>query len=215
MVILLTDGAANGPAYVCPPSTWISPFCRDLSATSRHCLSADYTSCIAAGGVVNPDRYDADDYARDMADFISGEQGALLYTIGLGPLVQTSIPIDLNGWGAGEKLLRYAADTGDGVYYFAPSGYQLNEIFLDIYSHLTSGPKTWIVTKTDDTDDGSCDDDCSLREAIASALAGDTITFVPSLASQTIALASTITINTINHRRLKPGFTRADKRRYG
>ena len=196
VVILLTDGAANAPSFVCPNSTWTAPFCRDLSATSRHCLSADYTSCIAAGGVVDPDKYDADDYARDMADFVSGDQEALVYTIGLGPLVQTSVPIDSNGWGAGEQLLRYTADMGNGAYYYAPSGEQLDEIFQDIYSHLSSGPKTWVVTKTDDTDDGSCNDDCSLREAIASTSAGDTVTFIPSLAGQTIALTSTITINT-------------------
>ena len=31
------------------------------------------------------------------------------------------------------------------------------------------GATTWVVTKTDDTDDGVCDGDCSLREAIAAA----------------------------------------------
>jgi CSLREA domain-containing protein len=34
----------------------------------------------------------------------------------------------------------------------------------------------WIVTKTDDTNDGVCDSDCSLREAIAVAAPGDTVT---------------------------------------
>jgi CSLREA domain-containing protein len=38
----------------------------------------------------------------------------------------------------------------------------------------------WTVTKTDDTNDGICDAaDCSLREAIAVAVAGDTITVPP------------------------------------
>ncbi len=35
---------------------------------------------------------------------------------------------------------------------------------------------TWTVTKTADTNDGACDSDCSLREAIAAAASGDTIT---------------------------------------
>jgi hypothetical protein len=41
-------------------------------------------------------------------------------------------------WGAGEQLLNYAADTGRGKYYFAPSGNQLREIFLDIAQNLAT-----------------------------------------------------------------------------
>src|SRR5688572_30845065 len=40
---------------------------------------------------------------------------------------------------------------------------------------------TWTVTKTADTNDGACDADCSLREAIDVAASGDTIDFDPSL----------------------------------
>jgi CSLREA domain-containing protein len=50
---------------------------------------------------------------------------------------------------------------------------------------------TYTVTKVEDTDDGSCDADCSLREALAAADAGpdsDTIVFDPALAGQTITL---------------------------
>src|SRR5262245_10412441 len=42
-----------------------------------------------------------------------------------------------------------------------------------------ASPKTYAVTKTDDTADGACDSDCSLREAIIAANAhpgADTIT---------------------------------------
>jgi hypothetical protein len=138
VVILLTDGATNGPSYVCPNSTWTKPFCRDNNATTRHCFDAGDTLCLSRGGVLDPDDYDTDDFARDMADFVAEEQGALIFTIGLGQLVQTSIPIDANGWGAGEQLLRYSADTGGGKYYFAPSGNQLRAIFLDIASNLAT-----------------------------------------------------------------------------
>jgi CSLREA domain-containing protein len=58
---------------------------------------------------------------------------------------------------------------------------------------LASGPL--LVTKTADTNDGICDSDCSLREAIADIASGGTITFHPSLAEQTIALNSTLVIN--------------------
>ncbi len=166
MVILLTDGATNGPSYVCPNSTWNNPFCRDHNAATRHCFTADATSCLAKGGVFDPDNYDAEDYARDMADFVSEDQNALLFTIGLGSLVRTSIPraefnvdtgepiladtgsgvlkpvacdtLAVNCWGAGEQLLRYAADTGGGKYYYAPGGNQLRAIFLDIAQNLAT-----------------------------------------------------------------------------
>ena len=52
------------------------------------------------------------------------------------------------------------------------------------------------VTKVTDTNDGICDADCSLREAIATAAAGDTIFFASSLAWQTITLGSQLTIST-------------------
>jgi CSLREA domain-containing protein len=54
---------------------------------------------------------------------------------------------------------------------------------------------TLMVNKTEDTDDGSCNNDCSLREAIGAVSAGGTVTFAPALAGQTIPLSSTITID--------------------
>ena len=115
-----------------------------------------------------PDRFDADDYARDMADFVAEDQEALIFTIGLGPLVRTSTPrvlVDLeaepikpievpNGsggwqdvncdtmaedcWGAGEQLMYYSAEVGRGKYYYSPGGNQLRAIFLDIASNLAT-----------------------------------------------------------------------------
>ena len=57
------------------------------------------------------------------------------------------------------------------------------------------GAATLTVTKTVDTGDGVCDTDCSLREAIWVASAGDTINFAPSLNSQTITLVNTIPLD--------------------
>lgn len=53
---------------------------------------------------------------------------------------------------------------------------------------------TLVVTTSADTNDGVCDTDCSLREAIAAAGSGDTITFADDLSGQTITLDSTLTI---------------------
>ncbi len=54
----------------------------------------------------------------------------------------------------------------------------------------TPMPTTLIVTKTEDTNDGACDSDCSLREAIAAAGSGDTVEFASPLfdSPQTITL---------------------------
>lgn len=50
---------------------------------------------------------------------------------------------------------------------------------------------TLVVTKTTDTNDGVCDADCSLREAIAAAVSGNTIDFAPLFNSaQTITLTN-------------------------
>ena len=45
-------------------------------------------------GIPNPGvtgNYDSDDYARDMADFVGIDNGALIFTIGLGDQVNTPV----------------------------------------------------------------------------------------------------------------------------
>ena len=42
--------------------------------------------------------------------------------------------------------------------------------------HVSKG-STLVVTKTEDTADGVCDADCSLREAVTAAASGDTVVF--------------------------------------
>jgi CSLREA domain-containing protein len=63
-------------------------------------------------------------------------------------------------------------------------------VYCDIgaYEH---GP---IVTKLADTNDGVCDSNCSLREAIATVSSEDTITFDSSLSGGTIQLGSTLNL---------------------
>jgi hypothetical protein len=112
------------------------------------------------GHVYNEWEYDADDYARDIADMASS-QGIGVYTIGFGPKV-------LAEGGAGEALLRYIADVGDdgdvetapcgsdsywddvvvdplpedgencGNYYYAPDADSLQDVFESIASRIFS-----------------------------------------------------------------------------
>jgi hypothetical protein len=89
----------------CPPSEWTvppSPPCRDASASSRHPLGDPL--------------YDADDYARDQADFIADPvngQGITVFTIGWGELVNNTTIGDPD---AGAQLLTYIAENaGDNL----------------------------------------------------------------------------------------------------
>jgi Flp pilus assembly protein TadG len=135
LVIILTDGAANAtevthdnsPAIVdatgsiyktggvyqlpfnfCPPGTE-QHGCRDNSVATRH----------PSGNAA----YDADDYARDMADLVSCDpktpvncsragQGAVMFGIGLGGTVVGN-PVDSGGVSFGDTLLRYIGAVGD------------------------------------------------------------------------------------------------------
>jgi hypothetical protein len=140
IIILLAGGPANatdsasGYAYgYCPATTWdlaVSPYCRDASAASRHAAGAEY---------------DADDYARDQADFIADPvdgQGVTIFTIGLGRLVENASIGDPD---AGAQLLDYTAEVaGDspgvtanhGFYSYAPTTAELDAIFAEIAANI-------------------------------------------------------------------------------
>jgi CSLREA domain-containing protein len=69
-------------------------------------------------------------------------------------------------------------------------------LFLVVTAATNSFSMTFTVTKTADTEDGTCDSDCSLREAVAaanSATTDDTIDFQPSVfgTPKTIVLGGT------------------------
>lgn len=53
---------------------------------------------------------------------------------------------------------------------------------------ITANAATWTVTKALNSNDGACNADCSLREAVAAADSGDTVVFSGSLIGQTITL---------------------------
>ena len=126
IVILLTDGLANAtdmdtgdnltniysyPIGFCPDWTNL---CQDDDTSTRHPDSSGL--------------YDADDYARDMADFVACAplnpatdcategQGAVIFTIGLGDEVINNYAgrptAETNGIPYGAALLRYIAQVG-------------------------------------------------------------------------------------------------------
>lgn len=170
VVVLLTDGMANAtdptpgdrinrqntyPIGFCPDGrgpTPVLPLCQDENIDTRH-----------ANG---DDEYDADDYARDMADFVGclgtnpadtcddPGQGAVMFAIGLGNEILNNVN-EVNDRPYGAALLRYVAARGYdgdtatdpcdlnpdyrdwcGNYYFAPQGPQLSRIFEDIASRI-------------------------------------------------------------------------------
>ncbi len=128
IVVLLSDGGANAARditnqWICPGSpnnpTWVKPFCRDPEVATRH------NSASAS--------YDADDAARDAADWVGcpdstspqpaacagvapGGQGAVIFTIGLGDAMVNNTCDPMYGTcddDLGEQLMRYIAAVGD------------------------------------------------------------------------------------------------------
>ena len=169
VVILLTDGVANhadGDLY-CPfGESSNQHWCQDgpvktINSGTRHCEPSTDTlyagnsflfpACKLAppdggGGTVDSTLYDADDYARDMADFVALGQQALIYTIGWGDAVGHGSP----GSDWGEQLLSYAADIGDDGkintpagtlnpnYFYAPDATALHDIFQQISDRIAT-----------------------------------------------------------------------------
>jgi len=152
-------GTASTGSSICPPSTWDpyrapnAPLCRDTSSDSRHCSSIETARCLLKGngvpvppalplqdyptgvyqaGVLDSTNYDADDYARDMADFVGLDQKALVFTIGLGNQVYSPLSDP-----AGQRLLVYAAESDtDGQFFYAEHGLQLTDIFKKIGDNI-------------------------------------------------------------------------------
>jgi hypothetical protein len=126
VVILLTDGAANASnASVghqfgyCPDSDWGPPFCRDR-------MSSTYLLPPDSHSTHDLLHFDANDFARDSADFVGcyqthmapeceylphGGQGAIIFTIGLGSQVLATYSPDTVPHGV--ALLRYVSAVGD------------------------------------------------------------------------------------------------------
>ncbi len=192
VMIVLSDGGANAAlgevedtncgldplaGLCCPNNTrdgaGAPPYCRDALSSTRHCSAANIGDCHPgglpdpadwpAGWSWAPSSYDADDFARDMADFAALRSPfgnfIVIFSIGLGDDVTNYL-----GGGdpdAGEQTLRYLANVGYngdfntaaqdlcdpvaygvvtgedcGNYYYAPSAAGLDRIFSEIASRI-------------------------------------------------------------------------------
>ncbi len=152
-VILLAGGPANAtdpflpglpygacPQYSTPAEQNDAPYCRDDDASVRHTLSPNPAD-------PPPPFYDGDDYARDMADFITDPvdgQGAIIYAIGLGDKVKNDLTRYPGGDpDIGEQFLQYAATAAGGtedigVYYYAPNTAELEQVFQAIAQNIAT-----------------------------------------------------------------------------
>lgn len=172
VVVVLTDGSANATDLAADddlfdPSTYPLGYCPDDGTIPPACQDEDISTRHSSTNL----NYDADDYARDMADFIGcypedpaaacgGQtgQGAVIFSIGLGPAVLNNIN-EATGQPYGAALLRYIASVGYdgdpandpcagldanedewkewcGNYYYSPTGGQLVGVFEDIASRI-------------------------------------------------------------------------------
>ena len=156
-----TDPTVTYPKGFCPAYTfyWDGPWCRDKRPSERH-ASGDPLVPYTYGGVTsNISYYDADDYARDMADdlatLISGD-GVTIFTIGLGVPVRSTGTVEAGEEPAAESLLRYIAecageDSPDdcatpvspaqinhGQYFYAPDSDALVDIFDRIAKNIAT-----------------------------------------------------------------------------
>lgn len=184
VTVLLASGPANAstpspadaatyPYGYCPQNTWLwdsmpAPQpndCRDAIPGNERSASSplvSYTNPIDSNQVMNISLYDAEDYARDMADNLAAMKsgnGVTIYSIGLGDGVTTQA----NGTpavtctvetttgprpcGEAEHILTYVSRTaGDalnptinhGEYFFAPNNVQLRNIFEIIAQNIAT-----------------------------------------------------------------------------
>jgi len=170
VVVNLLGGPANAtnpddegdyPNGFCPPYTfyWDGPWCRDKRPSVRHSDTDPLVSYTYNGVTSDISYYDADDYARDMADdlatLISGE-GVTIFTIGLGAPVRSTTTVEAGEEPAAEALLKYIAECAGegspndcattvpapainhGQYFYAPNSDALTDIFDRIAKNIAT-----------------------------------------------------------------------------
>jgi hypothetical protein len=171
-----TNSVAGKVTGFCPPATWTAQpalttgrGCRDYDTTStsagfnpatfdwtdatRHNFTIDNTDPLHPIPIF-PANYDADDYARDAADYVTSRvngQGATLYSICLGNLCRSQdasgtnlAPNRADPWSGdhlGEYIAEHSGDSANnnanpGLYKYAADPDDLIAIFTDIANNI-------------------------------------------------------------------------------
>lgn len=154
-----TDPSGTYPNGFCPQNTWLlsqyqGPWCRDPYPTTRHHDTdplVNYTNPIN-GDSMQISLYDAEDYARDMADnlaTLTTGNGVTVYTIGLGAQIQAPAKDGHNNAILSEPypaeyLLQYIAESAGGSsinhgqYFYASTSTALSGIFERIAQNIAT-----------------------------------------------------------------------------
>ncbi|MFM9904955.1 MAG: beta strand repeat-containing protein, partial [Pyrinomonadaceae bacterium] len=150
------------------------------SGTTTFAFTVSLSSPAPAGGVIF-DIATADGTATQPSDYTLKSltsqtipQGSSTYTFN----------VLVNGDIYGEPNETFFVNVTNGINAIVTDGQGLGTI--------TNDDLSLVVTKTADTNDGSCDADCSLREAIAAAQPSSTITFASPLFDNTVTLPLTL-----------------------
>ena len=175
VVVALLGGPANAtdvdvaggyPNGYCPQSTWLlaygqGPWCRDRYPSVRHFDTDPLVSYTNPqdGTVSTISLYDADDYAREMADdlaTLTTGDGVTIFTIGLGAQVQSTSTVAAGEEPAAEALLKYIAECAGenspddcatpvsdpvinhGQYFYTPTNVGLADIFDEIAKNIAT-----------------------------------------------------------------------------
>jgi len=157
-----TDSTMTYPFGFCPeytwPEIWDGAFCRDKRPSVRHADTdplVQYTNPVS-GATSDISYYDADDYARDMADnlaTLTTGEGVTIFTIGLGAQIRSTSTVEAGEDPAGEALLQYIAECAGepghvcdnpvkvinhGQYFYAPNSAALTDIFDRIAKNIAT-----------------------------------------------------------------------------
>jgi hypothetical protein len=118
-----TDATGTYPNGFCPANTYLAqPWCRDKQPSVRHQATDPLVNYDnpedGSSSTIQISLYDADDYARDMADNLATTTdgtGVTIYAIGLGTQVTSPLYVLPGEDPAGESLLTYIATcAGEG-----------------------------------------------------------------------------------------------------
>jgi CSLREA domain-containing protein len=137
----------------------------------------------------------------DASDFVlttEGVSGAAIRAVSDSSYASSTYIVDVNT-GSGNGTIRLDIVDDDTIedsddYKLGVTGIGNGNFAGESYT-IEKSTRSTVVTKIEDTDDGMCDADCSLRESIAVAIPGETVSFDTALSGGTIHLASPLSLS--------------------